>query len=181
MNIMLDLETMDVGPNAAIISIGAVMFSIDQGVYNEFICNVDLESSIATGGTVNPQTVKWWLTQPFATRERVLKDAKTLEQVLIAFSDWVSSDFGIITRFKTPAVWGNGSDFDCVILSTSFQRLGITRPWNYVGTRCYRTLKNIYPQTPFKREGISHDALCDARNQASYLILLAKTYNLELK
>lgn len=56
MNIMVDLETLGTKPNSAILSIGAVAFD-DQGLHDEFYCNVDLISSIACGYEIDADTV----------------------------------------------------------------------------------------------------------------------------
>ena len=47
-HVMLDLETMDTGSNAAIIAIGAVVFTRTE-ITAEFYCNVNLQSSMDYG------------------------------------------------------------------------------------------------------------------------------------
>jgi len=60
-NIMLDLETMGNGNNAAIIAIGAVKF--DQDITDRFYKTIDLDSSVDVGLEIDPSTVLWWMKQ----------------------------------------------------------------------------------------------------------------------
>ena len=70
-------------------------------------------------------------------------------------------------------VWGNGADFDLVILENYFRRMGWDQmPWSYKNVRCYRTLKNLVPDIPFKNTGVAHSAEDDAAYQALHAIQL---------
>ena len=72
-------------------------------------------------------------------------------------------------------VWGNGASFDNVILSESYYRAAILRPWPFWKDRCYRTIKTIYPDVELVRSGTHHNALDDARTQAEHLIAINAT------
>lgn len=64
-HIMLDLETMWVTPSTAIIGIGLVAFTAtddgDPYILEELEVAVDLSSSVAHGGVIDPSTVIWWM------------------------------------------------------------------------------------------------------------------------
>jgi exodeoxyribonuclease VIII len=48
-------------------------------------------------------------------------------------------------------------------------------PWQFWNSRCYRTVKSLYPDNKLKRSGTYHNAVDDAESQARHLIeLLAK-------
>jgi exodeoxyribonuclease VIII len=169
-DIMIDLETMGTGPNAAIIAIGAVAFSIpEQNIHPEtFYEVVDLESSIRTGGIINASTVIWWMKQSDEARNSITREeGRHIENVLYDFSEWVY-------RFNVPIdqikVWGNGAAFDNVVLGSAYDRIGLTRPWTYKGDRCYLTMRNMYPKIEIPDMGITHNALDDAIYQANYLM-----------
>ena len=64
LDIMLDLETMGTGTQAAIVAIGAVEFDLEKGILGEeFYRTVDLSSSISCGGIIDADTVLWWMQQ----------------------------------------------------------------------------------------------------------------------
>jgi hypothetical protein len=71
--------------------------------------------------------------------------------------------------------WGNGADFDLVILSTLYDDCKVQRPWRYHQQRCFRTLKNVFPreyEVAKQLVGgnpVKHDALADAEWQARVL------------
>ena len=63
-DIMVDLETMDNVPSAAIVAIGAVQCNLTTGeTGSEFYRVVDLEGQDKLGMTINPGTLYWWLQQ----------------------------------------------------------------------------------------------------------------------
>ena len=73
--VMLDLETMGNGPDAAIVAIGAVAFDIETATISPrgFYVRVDLESAIGSGGVMDPSTVIWWLQQSDEAREEITR------------------------------------------------------------------------------------------------------------
>ena len=187
MHIMLDLETMGTRPDAPIIAIGAVAFvsptqltglegaksEIPGQVVASFYANVDLQSAVTTGATIDPSTVMWWLKQ--SDEARAAFDAKGVDilTALGQFSEWFAAHAGD----SCDGVWGNGASFDNVILSESYKRVGMTPPWPFWKDRCYRTVKSMYPDVPMERDGTHHNALDDARSQALHLIEINKDGN----
>lgn len=159
--IMLDLETMGTGPDAAIIAIGAVRFDISQGVTDTFYTVVDLADSVRSGLRMEPATVLWWMQQSDAARAQFQQKGLTLGDALDKFSAWVGD------RAK---VWGNGAAFDNVVLATAYAKTGRAAPWRFWDDRCYRTLKSLHPGVKLQRVGEHHNALDDARSQAEHLI-----------
>lgn len=174
-DIMLDLETMGTTSNAAIVAIGAVKFNPETGELGErFYTAVDLESSKLSGGIVDPETVQWWSTQSEQAR-KALENGISLPQALADFAAWVG-----VNR-RVTVMWGNGSDFDNVILGNSYRRLGFTHaqlPWSYGNNRCFRTMKALYFDVPYpERVGVQHHALDDAVTQATHLLAIFQVHN----
>lgn len=165
-DIMLDLETMSTEPNAAIVAIGAIKFDIQTGVRGSmFYQVVNLESSVGAGGIIDPKTVCWWLRQSYDTRAIFLNnDGEGIEGALVAFTEWVPTE-----EFN---VWGNGAAFDNVILTGAYHRCGITPPWSYHNDRCYRTMKQLYPDITIPRVDVTHNALDDAIWQTNHLLTI---------
>lgn len=157
--IMVDLETMSTKSNAAIISIGAVKF--DTRIKSEFYEVVALQSSINVGLSVEARTILWWMEQDDESRNEFHKGVH-LSHALYKFSAWVGNG--------DKNIWGNGASFDNVILRNAYDACGLTTPWKFYEDRCYRTIKNLFPEITCDRIGTHHNALDDARTQALHLI-----------
>lgn len=168
-HVMLDIETLSTAPNAVIISIGAVKFTasgsaqgpagaIDESTFYE---RIDPASCTQAGLHTDPATVAWWRRQSPEARKVLDAGGGQLEDVLRRFLAWAG---------PRPHIWGNGSDFDNVIVASACKAVGITRPWSYAQNRCYRTVKALAPTVALNREGTHHNALDDACTQAEHLI-----------
>ncbi len=158
-NIMLDLETMSTASNAAILSIGAVKFS--NKIDDEFYRVVNLKTCTDVGLEIDNSTIEWWNNQSPEARQVFNEIPITLEQMLKDFSNWIGDK---------PMLWGNGSDFDNVILSNAYKACGIEQPWAYYNNRCFRTAKALYPAVKMEVTGTYHNALDDAHSQALHMI-----------
>ncbi len=175
-DIMVDLETMGTGPDAAIIAIGAVAFNEDKLSDSEFYEVVDLQSSVDVGLKIDPSTVLWWMKQSDDARQALFRAGSSdLYSVLYRFANWIE-DVTSGTAKKDRRVWGNGATFDNMILRTAFNLTEEPLRWEYYGDLCYRTLKKLYPSVKLIRTGTHHNALDDAKSQADHaMALLAKT------
>lgn len=169
--VMLDLETMGNGPDAAIVAIGAVAFDIEtcniapRGFYER----IDLASSVEAGGVMDVSTVTWWLDQSQAARDEITRndiDRIHIDTALARFTAWLD-----INTADTPRVWGNGAAFDNVILRSAYGRCGRAAPWPHWNDRCYRTIKGLYGSNiKIERHGTHHHAYADAEAQAVHLL-----------
>lgn len=167
-HVMVDLETMGTGPSAAIVAIGAVAFDPAQDrITAEHYQTVDLQSAVDGGGLITAGTVMWWLQQSDAARAALAADAQHINLALQRFAEWMR-----LAATADVQVWGNGVDFDNVILQGAFARSGQAQPWRWSRNRCYRTLKSLHPDVLLAREGTHHNALDDARHQAHHLMLM---------
>lgn len=167
--IMVDLETLGTQPGSVILSIGAVEFDIDKGLGETFYAVISHASSRQAGLTEDANTLAWWAKQSDAAREilRHVDDANapTLRTALHEFGEFLKRD---------DEVWGNGSDFDNVLLASAYEAVGIPLPWKFWNNRCYRTLKNLRPDIRLERVGTHHNALDDAKTQAIHAIQLLR-------
>ena len=166
MHIMIDLETMGTRPNAPIISIGAVAFD-KSGTHTEFYDVVDLKSTVHTQSVIDADTVMWWMKQ--SDEARAAFDCKRID-----IGDALSNFQSFCGRHEYKAIWGNGAAFDNVILSEAYLSYNYLngKPWDFWEDRCYRTVKNMFPDVAIERGGTHHNALDDARSQAEHLIAI---------
>lgn len=161
MDIMLDLETLSSAPDAAIVSIGACTFNAPER--ERFYIVVDAESAQRAGGRIDAATCCWWMQQSDAARSVFNAiEVVPLYHALDQFGEWLEPWRAHLR------LWGNGSDFDNVILRGAYERLGRKAPWSHRQNRCYRTLKNLRPEIGIEPHGVHHNALDDALAQARH-------------
>lgn len=180
-HVMLDLETMDTAETAAIVSVSAVAFKLEAGLFKslgEFDLAVDLDTSVSSGGTMSADNVQWWLQQPEVSRNAVLTNTETLHFALHAFTNYLC-DLRKANEPQHLLIWGNGADFDNLILASAYKRTGIPQPWNFRDNRCFRTLKNVFDWVPAPAFiGTPHIGIEDARHQALWLSMILKELEL---
>lgn len=171
-DVVLDLETLGTGNNSAIIAIGSAHFDIKTGeILKEFYVNVDLQSSIDAGLTVDGDTVYFWLKQSEKARMDLFRDRVKLQYALEDFSEWSDDING------SKNLWGNGVSFDNVILKNAYNKLGIKFPYHYRDDQDVRTLVKLAKRMglldSIKKEmdaGLTkHNALDDAIHEAKYI------------
>lgn len=187
MHIMIDIETLDTQPSAVVPAIALVAFHIEHlgmkdppgGLVNEvnpFGLNLclypDVMEQLLMGRTTSESTLKFWREQSPEAKDAVLNDAQrmTVAHTRRIISDWIA---GIIAMegVTLEGVWGNGSNFDNVILRSFMD----SNAWHPKLDRCYRTLRKL-PGMPDEPEfdGIKHHALDDAFNQAKHAVTLLR-------
>jgi exodeoxyribonuclease VIII len=174
-HLMVDLESMGDNPDAPIVSIGALFFDPETGRTGaEFYKVISLESSMEFGGIPDAGTILWWMRKSSEARSALLvEDAIPLDDALLQFNDYIGENAA--NGPDTVQVWGNGATFDNVLLSQSYKRTGITRPWKFWNDRDVRTIVElgkaigINPRYEIPFEGELHNALDDARHQVKYV------------
>ena len=170
MDIMLDLETMGTSNNAAIVAIGAVVFDIG-GVRDTFYKKIDLCSSSAHGGVIDASTVVWWLGQNKAAQDELIGEGRV--DLITALQDFHEWTLDMTNQYDVNGIWGNGANFDNVILRNAYRNNQMQEPWNFRQDRCYRTINTEFGQNiTLPYIGVKHNALDDAFYQANRLILI---------
>ncbi|HGB9880770.1 TPA: 3'-5' exoribonuclease, partial [Escherichia coli] len=136
-HLMIDLETMGKNPDAPIISIGAIFFDPQTGDMGpEFSKTIDLDTA---GGVIDRDVIKWWLKQSREAQSAIMTDEIPLDDALLQLREFIDENSG---EFFVQ-VWGNGANFDNVILRRSYERQGIPCPWRYCNDRDVRTIVEL--------------------------------------
>ena len=183
---MLDIETLGNGYNACILSIGAIYF--DKGSLGKsFYSVVNLHSCKLFGLTTDPGAIDFWESQAEkipaeynAYVQAQKPDAWTLTFVLDTFSEFCN-----VYNKKPERVWGKGSDFDNVVITSAYKATGRKVPWHFRANSCYRTLARLHPNIISDSHVnsiysdvpgyIKHHALNDAREQAYHAQAILNT------
>jgi len=167
--IMVDIETMDVIPTAAIVSIGAVHFDVagkdshESLAKHSFNVNISLESNEKFGRTMSASTIEWWLKQSKDAQKSLFRDPlMPLNTALLKYRMWLESK-------TADRYYANDPDFDIVILNHAFKSINDNSPFAYHQHRSLRTtIELAYPDDPMPNveSGTAHDARDDAIKQA---------------
>jgi hypothetical protein len=177
--VMIDLETMAVTKDAAIIQLGAVVFHpttpeymgpLVECVGERFGVNITLESCLAAGLMTDESTTAWWerpeQIEAFRTTQ---EQSMPLREALIEFRKWCLAD----TDPENIEPWANGTSFDLAILETAYRKLGIPMPWRFFNERDYRTMKSLWRDVKRPEfDGVKHNATDDAVNQAVHMLAI---------
>lgn len=170
---MLDLETLDNGSNAVVLSVGATVFTRDEMIA-EKEWHLDVDAQVSQGRRVSFETVRWWLKQTEKAKELFSISHRTS----LGFFTGEFCQFVRLHGGPDVIVWGNGAGFDVPIIESLLKKNlghGNELPWKFWNARCFRTVKSITncdKLIPF--EGEKHGALNDARHQAKCLMELWK-------
>jgi hypothetical protein len=137
---MLDLETMGIQKNAAILSIAAVPFdqNKDPDLQNIFYEKIDPECYSKYQGkfSLDISTIKWWMQQIKEVREEAWMGTESIQEVLWKFKQWNKTMY---PNPKDVRVWSHGKDFDVVLMEHAFNTVGIDVPWKFWNTMDTRT------------------------------------------
>ena len=172
MKVMLDLETLSSNNNAAVVAIGAVGFTKTGLTDARFYTAITMNSLEKSGLHISAPTFAWWCKQSDAARALFSDEsAVSLTEGLKNFATWCRDLQGGLTE-----MWGNGADFDCVVLGNAYDAMDIYCPWRYSQNRCFRTLRSLVPGDTLNALwekwaiGTHHNALDDAVRQANIAV-----------
>jgi hypothetical protein len=181
--VMLDLETLSVDSDAAIVSLGAVQFNLEDvdtdldllgNSRNRIMYGAIRIDDAMKWGKVDAGTLRWWLNQSEAARKIFAFGGPTeyLRTMLMFFNDFMK-----INDEQARNLWGNGSGFDCVVIENAYKKQALEMTWRFTQQRDMRTIKElakkINPNVNNELDiGTRHNALDDAIKQ----VLLVQRY-----
>lgn len=168
MDVMLDFETFGTNANACVVQVGACYFSRTTGkVGHTFLRNVDAQSAVNSGATMDAETIYWWLQQDKEAIKSITEEPMYhIRAVFEDLNDYLAN---------ATAIWCHSS-FDFSILMETLKRLNIKPKFKYSLARDIRTLVDLsklnYKKIP--RKGIHHNALDDCKHQVTYCLKALK-------
>lgn len=178
-DVMIDLETLGVGDNAVVTSIGACFFDRFTGEIGDmFHEHIKIQDSLNHGREIDPDTLMWWMDQGINARGALIVGQKVdtalnVAHAVVNFEHWFKMDRnGWRGGYEDICVWGNGISFDLAKLR---HMSGGDEPWSFWCERDVRTIVDVGqalgvdPKSKHNFEGIPHCALDDAINQAQYV------------
>lgn len=166
-DVMLDFETASTASNGAILSIGAVRFSLEGEMDDmAFYGSISLESNLELGRIVDEDTLRWWMRQAPQAQVVWHEPKEHIASVFQAFNEWLGTHGSMDNR----RMWSNGADFDLPMAASVYRQLGLPTPWHFWNNRCFRTFKTLPGAQRVKRPdvGVKHNALDDAIAQVKH-------------
>ena len=168
---MIDLETLNVTPQATVLTVGGVKFDpkSDAEPHSEFYFKLDIDSQ---DRSVNDSTIAWWGQQDqkaqdeaFGTEGRVHTDV-----FLDSLPKWMVG---------VDVLWGHGYGFDITIIEDMLRQCGKPIPWQFWQVRDSRTLFSMAKVDPRKSmQSDLHNALADSYFQAKGVQMVYKELGL---
>jgi 3'-5' exoribonuclease-like protein len=168
-HVMIDLETLDTLPTAAITQIGLCEFQPVLGcpgrVGRSAIIAVDPTDQPSLGLTIGVSTFLWWLDQDADARSGMVKP---LEFLGVAPVPLVVA-LGMVSMFfrncDAEFAWGHGATFDISIMENAYRACKTPPPWD---RRCMRDTRTIFHVAPpeWPENPTKHRADADAVAQA---------------
>lgn len=169
LDLMIDFETLGTDPDTAVISLGACFFDLEKKqLGSSFYMAFEIDEQLKRGRSITADTLKFWMNQSGAAKKVFNEKAKPTEEVLKTFITWIYGH-GTISKIRP---WGNGATFDISIIEDMFRQYGLKCPWlfyNVMDMRTFRRFVANNAKVP-KAEGVNHNALDDAKNQANFCI-----------
>ena len=168
-DLMIDFETLGTGPDTLVISVGAQFFDLEtQQLGPTFYMAFDIEDQMKKGRTFTKSTLQWWMNQTGAAKKVFHEQAKPTKLILENFAAWCKANGG--KKYLKP--WGNGATFDISIMESLYADFELECPWLYYNVMDMRTFRRFIAndaKVP-KEEGVNHNALDDAKNQAKFVL-----------
>lgn len=176
-NIAIDLETLSLESDAAIISIAAVPFNPmveEVNVFNvfqvfpqgavkeleEFYEVVNATSCALQGMHIDMETVKWWSKQNTEAKAELLtRQPLNIGEAMNAFHNYLE---GMKKAYDADiVVWAQGADFDFPKLRNAYRNCmtGTSLPWGYREVRDARSIVLDGLEMIFGREEKPYDRI----------------------
>jgi len=177
-HLSFDIETLGIKPGSVIVSLGMTAFDPKAGVQSiEVLKNqssrisLRLEDSLKRGFKIDASTMLWWLKQPDSSRNSTFISEMGYYDCDIT-CDRISE---FVKRMGCKYVWGNGANFDVVLIEEMFDKCEKIIPWKFWDIRCLRTMKETLPYNKdiIPKNELKHDCLYDAIYQAQVLQAIA--------
>ncbi len=168
--LMVDLETLSNGPQAAITQIGVAYFHhTPNNVLWKRKWNVDVQSCIDLGLKVDGHTLAWWFKQSDEARHSVLGD----EHVYLPLQKALDEFDNLYINHNIERTWAGPTWFDVAILFNAYRQSGRPYPWPRRSIRDTKTLFDLAQYDPRESSAqpiLAHDAGDDAEAQAWHVL-----------
>lgn len=164
--IMVDLETLSLKRNAAVIDIAMCAVTDDGAMHQWYLRPESYTNSFEFD--VDPATINFHTNQ----KTGIMGVAEARGQHWRDISVEVVSYLTNLAHHYEIHLWSQGKDFDMPVLENLLAQAGCKAPWKYSNTHCLRDLAQQYPEVKRMKWG-NHTAKLDVEAQSQHLKDLA--------
>lgn len=166
---MVDIETLGLKSDAAVIAIGAIIFDRNGPSYKEGHAFEVLINPISAPGSRDSDTLLnfWFNPDKVApdVRERMFSGDVMTDDAMYMFAKWLRDN-------NVDQLWANPPQFDCVVLQSTYDTTNTDNPIDWFQYRDCRTMYRLAQRLgiDYRAAGVNnkpHDALADAESQAA--------------
>lgn len=173
--LMLDIESLDLGPRPAITQVALLGYDLNEDElledrYSQYL-PVDPQLALNPPRTITAKTIAWWMKQSDEARERFELNTGDDPEDLAAAMRGLIAAFNRMTLNGTLnyELCAKGPQFDVVAIESLLAELGLAAPWDYRRVTDLRSdlrRARINPRNVPKPDGcVPHVAFWDARWQ----------------
>jgi len=167
---MIDIETLGTKPDCVVLSIGAVLFDLNQKRIGEArLWPLNVKSQVQEGRKIDIDTVMWWLKQAPEASDHFSQDiALNVTESVLDFKAFIKD----CTFF-----WAKSPSFDMVILS---DLIAGKTPWTHRNQFDVRTAIEFGNKAAAEKVynewiGTAHDPINDCKLQIEQLFAALKS------
>lgn len=147
--LMLDLETLDLGPRAVLSQVALIAFPLDdpESELRRIDQDLPIQPQITLGRVMSFDTVLWWMKQEDKARLRFIENTGNDMEELLAFVRSIHRKICEVIQQaggnQNIELWAKGPQFDVVNLETLFGDCGLDVPWKYDSVMDLRTTMKL--------------------------------------
>jgi hypothetical protein len=169
-DLMVDIETLATDPRAIVLSIGAVRFTRDGPLPEQFYACLGLGDQVAKARrTLSVDTLMWWMDQSAEARAKAFsRQREGVTAALRRLADFVPDGAN---------VWANGPSFDLVILESLYFDARLEQPWPFWRHRCVRTIVEAGGVDARRYASASHHPVEDCLRQVAMVNAARRNLN----
>lgn len=170
-DLMIDIETLGIGPKPVVIQIGARFFDRNTKELGLSFCqSIDPASAEAEDFETDQSTIDWWSKQDQNIYEDIISKGRNVEDVLNDFGAFINSAYSeYYLNWNDIRIWSHAT-FDFPIIQTYLKHFGIrVLPYKYA--RDIRTLIDLanIDLNSYNWSAKTHNALDDCDFQINYV------------
>lgn len=172
--LMLDNETLDLGPRSVVTQVGIIAFPLDDpdSELRRIDQDLPVQPQLTLGRTMSFATVLWWMQQEDKARARFIENTGNDMEELLAFVRSIHRKIGEVIHQaggkQNVELWAKGPQFDVVNIETLFSDCGLDVPWSYDSVMDLRTtmkLAGVRTEDVDSTGIVKHVAISDCKFQ----------------
>lgn len=163
LQIMIDLETLALTPDAVVTQLGYALFRLGGTTVEKSGCyHLNVGSQINLRRKIDWETIKWWLLQEDGPRKLMANVER--RPVVECLQDFNCG----LPWSEIKGTWGHGLNFDIPIVCSLNASFGFKEPWHYRTPRDTRTMMALSRGVVDKvratdvKHSAEHDAIAQA-------------------